>query len=402
MYAALSNKQQEQNQLSRLTWTLIFFSFIESAAGGFSYYISLYLDQKTNFDPVQIGTIGSFMGLGGLVGAVAAATIADKIKAQVTILFSLFLAGLAYVSVPAANSVSHMAVCVFFMGFSSSIFLTANNAFLLKSVGQEEGSLRYAQNLKAWAENSGNSVSMLLIMFLAGQAFHDIFYGIGLIFVLFSVTTLKLLSLPEEKNIQKDCVTKKEITTDNTEKANLFAITFCVFLVGIIFAQQKTIYPLFLNKEIGSNFLIGFLLWLDPILVIIFQLKVNEIFKNIDGYLMMGIGSLLLGGALSALNFVHNIYGIIGVCFLWVLGEMIFMPISQVLCFQQGSLARKGLSLGAWRIAYSCSLVAGPYLSGVLLDRYGFYANWFCSLSLGISVATISMGIFYYNKKIKK
>ena len=77
MFVVLSHRFSSLPKLSKTCLLLLLFSFLECAAGGIIYYLSLYLATCTAFTKLQIGQIGSIIGLGSLTGALCSTYIID-------------------------------------------------------------------------------------------------------------------------------------------------------------------------------------------------------------------------------------------------------------------------------------------------------------------------------------
>jgi len=135
-------------------------------------------------------------------------------------------------------------------------------------------------------------------------------------------------------------------------------------------------------------------LFLDPLIVIFFQMRVCAKTISYNPWILMAIGSILLGGSQFALNLIHGASLLSMLCLalmiiVWVLGEMLFMPVSTVVCYDDARKDKKGLSIGGWKFAYSSGHIAGPLLAGNILHYLGYGANWFFSFCIGSIVCFI-------------
>ncbi len=359
-----------QNKLSKLSIILLSLTFIESAAGGLSYYLALYLDKETTLTTSQIGGIGSIL------------TLANRHIYQKLIPVCLLLCGVSFLLLPLSVNFKIVCVTVFSLGLSTTAFLTANNAYLLSSARQNEKYLKHLQNIKIWMENAGNSVSMLLI----------IFTGVSLLVTGLVSTFIIQSSTNEQKYIENH----EESCSNVANKLNYWTALLSVFFVGLLFSEQRFIYPIFLNRTIHSTFWIGALLWLDPLVVILLQVKANKLLDRVDNLIMMASGSIILGLSLFMLQFTTGILIIAMLCFTWVLGEILFMPASTILCFNH---SKEG-AIGAWRIAYSLGLIVGPYLETSYVEQYGFNSNWTLALVIGLLICSLCL-VSWYSQKLR-
>lgn len=381
MFVVLSHRLSLLPKLSKTCYLLLLFSFIESVAGGITYYLSLYLGTSTPLTKLQIGQVGSIMGVGALFGALCSAYIIDRLNSKNIIIGSFCLLGLCFFLIPQSMNFLIISACTFIIGIATSVFLATNNTLLLKQAPQDKTSLRFAQSMKIVSENLGGSCSMLCIMFFAAQYYGQLFEVIGLFFFLFALNTMKYLSVGKN-SMEYFPSEEKEINLLNNKK-KLYLTVSAVFIAGIIFAQQRIAYPLFLNETFANFTIIAGLFWLDPIIVSLFQVKITKIASPFKIQYQLAIGGLLLGVGLFALMIVHSIGGIVLACLILILGEMLFMPTSFVQCYESAGSKQKGMASGVWRSAYSSGLIVGPILSGFLMEHYNYNACWVLAGLLG-------------------
>ncbi|TIF98037.1 MFS transporter [Legionella pneumophila] len=381
MLSVLSYRLSLLPKLSKTCYLLLLFSFLECVAGGIAYYLSLYLGTSIPLTKLQIGQVGSIVGFGALAGALCSTYITDKLNNKNIIIASFLFLGLGFFCLPQSMSFLLISGCVFIIGFATSIFLTTNNTLLLQNAPQDQNSLRFIQSMKIVSENLGNSFSILLIMFFAAQYYGQIFEVIGLFFFLFALNTMKYLNV--KQNSLEDSSYEEKETNQQGNNKRLYVTISAVFIVGIIYAQQRIAYPLFLHEAFSSFTITAILFWLDPIIVSLFQVKITKIVSPLKISHQLAIGGLLLGTGLFALLIVDSIGGAIMACLTFILGEMLFMPTSFVRCYESAGNKRKGMVAGAWRSAYSSGLIVGPVLSGFLMEYYSYNACWILAGILG-------------------
>src|SRR4051812_49119057 len=100
MFAVLSQRLSALPKLSKICCLLLLFSFLECAAGGIAYYLSLYLSTSTPLTKLQIGQVGSLLGFGALSGALCSTYITDKFNSKNIIIVSFILLGLSFFCLP--------------------------------------------------------------------------------------------------------------------------------------------------------------------------------------------------------------------------------------------------------------------------------------------------------------
>lgn len=381
MFSALSHRLSLVPKLSKTCYLSLLISFIECVAGGIIYYLSLYLRTSTPLTKLQIGQVGSILGLGAFIGALFSTYITDKFNSKNNIIACFLCLGLSFLCLPQSMSFLTISACVFIIAFATSIFLTTNNTLLLQNAPQDQNSLRFIQSIKVVIENLASSCSILLIMFFAAQYYGQIFEIIGLFFCLFALNAMKYLQVEKNSLIKPSY---EELKTPQQKKNKPYIIINAVFIVGIIYAQQRVAYPLFLNETFSSFTITAILFWLDPIIVSLFQVKITKIASSLPIHYQLAIGGLLLGTGLFALIMVNSISLAILSCLTFILGEMLFMPTSFLQCYTSAEHNHKGRASGAWRSAYSCGLIVGPVLSGFLMEYYSYNTCWILAGILGV------------------
>lgn len=382
MFAVLYRCLDALPKLSKTCYILLFFSFFECTAGGIAYYLALYLGTSTPLTKLEIGQVGSIIGFGALFGALCSTYITDKFSSKNIIITSFIILGLGFFCLPLSISFLRISVCALIIGIATSIFLTTNNTILLQNAPQDQTSLRFVQSIKVVSENLGSSCSILLIMFFAAQYYRQIFEVIGLFFLLIALNTKRFLSIRKNPVESLFAETKDAIPQDN--KKQLYLTIGAVFIVGVIYAQQRIAYPLFLNETFASFTITAVLFWLDPIIVSLFQVKITKIMSSVKIHYQLAFGGLLLGTGLFTLLIVNSLGGTILACLIFIFGEMLFMPTSFVLCYESAGIERQGKAVGTWRSAYSLGLIVGPTFSGFLMEHYNYNACWILAGILGL------------------
>ncbi|MCW8451824.1 MFS transporter [Legionella quinlivanii] len=290
MFAVLSHRLSSLPKLSKTCYLLLLFSFLECAAGGIAYYLSLYLGTSTPLTKLQIGQVGSIVGFGAFSGALCSTYITDRLASKNIFIISFLTLGLSFFCLPQSTDFLAISGCAFIIGIATSIFLTTNNSLLLQLAPQDQNSLRFVQSMRVVSENLGSSCSILLIMFFAAQYYGQIFEIIGMFFLLFALNIMKYLRIekPSQMNTLHE---EQETNQQHGNKKRLYIIVSTVFVAGIIYAQQRIAYPLFLNETFSNFTITATLFWLDPIIVSLFQVKITKLISPLKINHQLAIGN---------------------------------------------------------------------------------------------------------------
>jgi MFS family permease len=133
---------------------------------------------------------------------------------------------------------------------------------------------------------------------------------------------------------------------------------------------------------------ISFLFAINSLLIVFCQTPLVNLFKNSNKLLIAGIGSFLIGTGMSILGFSFTFALAIFSCIVYTAGEMIFFPLTQLICYENGPDNKKGLCLGMFRMTYAASKVLGPIIGGIIYSRWGGNMIWSLSGCIGIICLT--------------
>lgn len=91
----------------------------------------------------------------------------------------------------------------------------------------------------------------------------------------------------------------------------------------------------------------------------------------------MGFGMLVL---CHASNFSLAIIS----CIIWTTGEMLFVSMAQLLCYESSQADKKGRSLGLFQSVFALSNIVGPVLGSSIYQYWGGDLLWYFSGGIGV------------------
>lgn len=382
----MKNIKEQYHFIPSSCWILLVFSLIEAVGGGLVYYIAYFFKVVSSYNMIQIGQLGFSIGLGALAGSISGAGITDKVEPKKLLLLSFVMVGLCYFFIAKKMSFLINIPIVFLLGLFSNLFMNTNTLMLLKLSPSESSNSRVVQNIRMVFENSGNGIAMLLIMFCSASYFTEIFDGLGSIFLLLAIIAFKVVvpvGIEKEKqsDISKTCSEKKE-----TNLPQFITTIISVFLIGLVFGIQKITYPLAMHSYFVSTVIIGLIFAIDPFFIAFFSLRFNRLFKNISPSLTMAFGAVMMSIGTFCLGLSHSIPSIICSTIIFLVGELLFMPASCVLCFESISSSKEGFAINLRKGVFTLGTMLGVFGAGVVLEHYSFLASWsissLCSLSV--------------------
>lgn len=349
-------------RLSTLSQLICMLFFWEMTAAGTTSYIA-YASQSTTFTSVEIGRITLWLLISPILGGLLATLIADKWKTKYIVLASCIIAVLSFYALKFSTNYYSAMFCALLMGISSSTFLVSNNLSLLQLVSPDENRLRMVQSIKEVAANLGIATSIVMI-----SRGDSVFQTISVMYFLFSLIAIKLFSITRQAN--KIVISVSEtIAVKPLKKRKLYIVISSVFFLGLIVGRQEWGLPWILLKF--DNFkIVSLVIFMNPILAILFQIKITRLFSKISSNYILMLSIILLGTGLLSQIYVTSLLGLFLSCLVLVSGKMLFIPTSSALCFKSVENNKRGFILGAWQTAFASGAMIGPTLSFVLTNHF--------------------------------
>ncbi|HEX2548746.1 MAG TPA: MFS transporter, partial [Gammaproteobacteria bacterium] len=356
--------------LPSLCWLGILMIFIDAVAGGVCFFLSIYFVNNLGFNIKIAGLLISAYGLGTVVGSIIGGKLSDDLSPNLVAKASLILQGIAFLLLMTLHTTETLVINLFVMGGSAYIFKTAINCWVLNQPGNSSDLKLKLLNLARVASNLGLAVSGSIIGIFDRDNFSNLFLLSSLTFFIFSIIFIlkdkkKLFQINDVKN-QED-----PIYTSNTHKKILLIVLTFVFLIGFMIAQLGTTYPIYIQnsfRDLGMR-AVSILFILDTVLIVLFQAPLVNFLKKSNKIFFIGIGGLFMGGGMAILNISFIFSLAIISCVIWTTGEMLFIPLTQLVCYEKGLDQKQGKPIGIYQAIYATGTICGPALGAFIYQR---------------------------------
>lgn len=363
--------------LSFTTWQGITISFIESTLIGVCYFLSIYFVTELHLDIDKAGLIISFYGLGTILGGMAGGKLSDLISPRNVTIGSILLQACAYFFLINAQSQSLLMAILFILGAGSYSFITSNYVSTLASCKKNDR--LKAINLLDVVSNLGLALSGIIIGSIPTKSFPSLFFLVSCLLFLAGILFFILRKNDRDHHYPQNTI--HEPDTDRPNSKIIYFALGCLFCVGLIISQVNSTYPIYLKltfPEMGSQSF-GILFTLNAVLIVLFQAPVINSLGHINKILLIGTGAFLLGIGMFLLNIAYTFQIAIFSCLIMTTGEMLFFPVAQFICYENGPSNKKGHSLGTYRTVYASSRIVGPAIGGFIYQHAGSDYLWtFC------------------------
>lgn len=382
--------------LPLICWNGIAIEGLMSVVTGLIFFISIYLTTALKLNITVAGTIVSCYGIGNVVGGIAGGKLCDRYSPNLVSLGCAFLQSICFIILPHLTAIHFLMITLLVMGICSYGFITSISVWILNHCKHQETLRLKAINIMATVSNLGIGSSALLIAFMYKSGFPLIFNVASVLLVGAVIYLLKLQWWSRKNNLPSTTLLRTEPQREGSEskpilpvKPNykiIYLILSCVFGIGLIIAQRRTTYPIYLHTLFPGTGIkaVSILLALNPALIVLLQTPLVGAVGRFNKIMLVGAGAFLMGFGMLLLSFAVFYSLAILACVVYTIGEMLFFSSAQLVCYESGAPKKKGHSLGIYKTVYAASTIVGPTLGGFIYHYFGGNMVWYCCGLIGV------------------
>jgi MFS family permease len=191
--------------------------------------------------------------------------------------------------------------------------------------------------------------------------------------VFFVVAAVTQFTLPYDRCIGENCQAtpfKEYMKILRHRSFLLFAgITL---LIWAFYAQFSLVLPLRGEHVLHSATLIGLIWTINSICVVLFQGAVSRfVLERINPYLSLTAGTTLIGAGLFSMGWAEHFYSLSASAILFILGEMLFMPVLDSLVGYFAKEEWLGAYFGIANFMSGIGTAIGTSMGGNLVEQLG-------------------------------
>lgn len=382
---------------SREIWILTLVTFINRAGTMVLPFLSKYLHEDLHFSLSQVGTIMVFFGFGSMLGSWLGGKLSDTIGFYKIMIFSLLVSGLMFFGLRFITSFYGLCISMFLIMTVSDMFRPAMFVSLGAYAKPENRTraltlVRLAINLGFAA---GPALGGLIIM---SVGYKGLFWVDGATCIL-AILIFWLKVMEKKKSTYLDKEHPGDVLVESVFKDKIYWLFLTsTLIVGIMFFQLFTTIPIYHREQFGLTELqTGLLLTLNGVLVFFLEMPiVNYIEKNKKDKLKVIILGCFLMTISLFLMLVNTWAGILLVMMLFMtFAEMFNFPFSNAFALSRAPKHHQGRYMAIFAMSYSLAHILSAKLGMVIIDEYGYQANWLFMGILGF-IGTL-IGIYVYN-----
>jgi predicted MFS family arabinose efflux permease len=170
---------------------------------------------------------------------------------------------------------------------------------------------------------------------------------------------------------------------------------FLLFLLSAAFAWLvyvafETVLPISLVASYGyAASTWGFLLIINPALVTFFQLRLTDRLRAVPPAVKLAGGLPLMGLPFLLLPLNASVPVVLGVLFLFVVGEMLWVPTSQTIVAGLAPADIRGAYMGAFGAMGAIGFALAPLIGLQVRETFGDTAVWLLEAALSLLAAAL-------------
>ncbi|MFH7322335.1 MFS transporter [Aeromicrobium sp. JJY06] len=361
-------------------WWLWFSHFLYWAARFTMIFLSLFLTVEMGLSPSSMGIHLAVFGLGGVLSVLAGGAVADAVGRRPALLGSLGCSAVLTALLAVARPGPGLLVVLFGLGLASFAAKPVFETFIADVVDASQRHRAYSLNFVAI--NSGFIVAPQVAALLIELSYAAMLAVEAV--ALLVVCLLVAVSVPSDRRPRA----QTPGTLPGRGLGPVFADrTFMAFvalnLVFMVVLMQNTLsLPIFMAKEGYSTSQFAWLLTLNGVILILFQMPVSTRVLQYRASTTLVVASALMALGYAIYPFADAWWILAVGVTVWTAGELINMPTAAWITSRFATVRFRGRYLGVFGLTSALAFLVGPLLSGILLEWAGPQALWWACAGL--------------------
>ncbi|WP_329077917.1 MFS transporter [Streptomyces niveus] len=361
--------------LPREFWWLWTSTLVNRLGAFVATFMVLYLTIERGYSASYAGLVASLHGLGGVVSAVGAGVMTDRLGRRPTLLIAQLstaasVALLGFMQHPAA-----IAAVAFLVGMTSNASRPAVQAMMADIVKPEDRVRAFSLNY--WAINLGFAISSVAAGFIAEYSYLAGFLGEAAMTLACAVVIF--LKLPESRPERAPVEGKSEPAAEVGMRTVLrdgrfMSVVGLSFVVALIFQQGFVGLPVAMGTDGFSSSDFGMIIAFNGVLIVALQIPVTRFIEHRDTRRLLILSSALAGYGFGLTAFAGSLALYALAVLVWTIAEIINAPTQTSLVVRLSPVHGRGRYQGMYTMSWAVAGLVAPLMSGFLIDHYG--ADW--------------------------
>jgi MFS family permease len=374
--------------LPREVWLLAGALLVNRAGTMVLPFLSLYLTRDLDLSAANAGLIIGCFGFGSMAGSFFGGWLSDRVDPVRVQQLSLVVSGFGFLAFTQLRDFTALACGVLILAAIADAFRPALMAAVARRSSPENRARAFA--LIRLAANLGMAVGPAAAGLLAVYGYVWIFVGDALT----CWAAAAMLFVTIGSGAPAGTADRRQVKVrDGSPWTDLPFLGFMLLLVllAMAFFQVWSTVPLYLRSFYGLlERSIGFLLALNALLIVLFEMLIIRAVENLDRMKMVGLGAFLVCGGLAILSLGSGLLTAVLFMVVLTVGEMLSMPITNAVVAERAGVDSVGRYMGVYTLAFSTAFVIGPIAGTAIYQNLGPQQLW-----CGIGFAGIFLALAF-------
>ncbi|MFE1404792.1 MDR family MFS transporter [Streptomyces sp. NPDC058770] len=393
--------QESVSGLPREFWWLWTSTLVNRLGAFVATFMALYLTLERGYSASYAGLVAALHGLGGVVSALGAGVMTDRLGRRPTMLIAqtstaVSVAVLGFMVDPVA-----IAAVAFVVGMASNASRPAVQAMMADIVRPEDRVRAFSLNY--WAINLGFAVSSAGAGFVAEYSYLAGFLGEAAMTLICAVVVF--VKVPESRPVPgtwpgKDGAPGRTVAdgvaagragevrlSTVLRDGRFMSVVGLSFVIALIFQQGYVGLPVAMGADGFSSSDFGTAIAVNGVLIVVLQIPVTRFIEHRDPRRLLVVSSLLAGYGFGLTAFAGSVavYAL-SIC-VWTVAEIVNSPIQTGLVVRLSPAQGRGRYQGMYTMSWSAAALVAPLMSGQVIDRFGAQWLWGACAVLGTGAA---------------
>lgn len=401
---------KQYRDLPRAVHILCLGTFINRAGNLVVPFLTLYLQKELGLGKAFATEAIGVYGAGALVSSLVGGHLGDRVGRRVVMLAAL--AGGAGLILVFGTLTTRGEILLGLLAFSllAEMYRPAASAMIADLV--EPAQRQHAFGLMYVAVNLGFSVGPFVAGILSQYSFRLLFWGDALTTLIYAAIILLAIreTLPARAGPPQQTANPAagETALDYAVPppvrrfdafrdilGNRPFLVFCLslFLIGIVFHQAMSTFPLYLDDLGISGRDYGWIIALNGVMITCLQLPLTAMLTRFHRAGVIAIGAALTGVGFGLIGMAAAPWQFAMTVVVWTLGEMMGAPLNPAIVSDLAPTRFRATYFGLVTMSFSGAMMIGPPLGGRVLARFGPGTLWTGCMVVGLVAAVLLLSI---------
>ncbi len=342
-------------------------------------FLMIYASETLTLPLSQVTSLMTINAISGLLSALIAGPLIDRLGRKWIMVFSLSMNGLAYFLLSQADTYQSFALLMGLSGAVNPLYRVGSDAMLADLIPKVQRIDAYA--LIRLSSNIGVALGPAIGGFIATRSYTFAFIGamVGMVTYSILLSFLAKETLPEKQGSFGERPPHEKfggylpILRDMPFISFIIAftlVTSCAILIWVllgVYAKQ--------NFGIPEN-LYGWIATTNAIMVVLFQLPITGISKRYPNLKVIIVGAAFYTLAVTSIAFGQGFWWFWGSMVVMTIGEMLLMPTSSTYIANLAPSDKRGRYMSIYGLTWGAAAGTAPLLGGFLNDTFGPRTIW--------------------------